>query len=116
MSLRRRGANCPAWQPCLSSKGVWPTHVRLAEQACGITDEVSVFSNGKTKVRKKYQFIATHTGRRTFATRLSLKGCPLEQIAIMMGHISGNVPNITMTSKYICARKKISKQVLALFS
>jgi integrase len=83
---------------------------------CGITDEVSVFSNGKTKVGKKYQFIATHTGRRTFATLLSLKGCPLEQIAIMMGHISGNVPNITMTSNYICARKKISKQVLALFS
>lgn len=105
MLLRRRGGSCPARQSYLSSNVVWPTSARMAEQACGITDEVSVFSNGKTKVGKKHQFIATHTGRKAFATLLSPKGCPLEQIAIMMGHISENVPNITMTSNYICALK-----------
>lgn len=46
---------------------------------------------------------------------LSLRGCPLEQIALMMGHVSGNVPNISMTANYVCDRKKISKSVISLF-
>ena len=82
---------------------------------CGINTEVSVYHAGKNLTGPKYKFIASHTGRRTFATQLSLKGCPLEQIAIMMGHVSGNTPNIAMTSGYICAKKKISKNVLAMF-
>lgn len=81
----------------------------------GITREVSVYRRGRSETGPKYRFVSTHTGRRTFATILSLKGCPLEQISMMMGHISGNVPNISMTSGYICARGKISNDVLTLF-
>lgn len=82
---------------------------------CGIDEETTVYKAGKNMTGPKWQFIATHTGRRTFATLLSLKGCPLEQIALMMGHISGNTPNVNMTAGYICARKKISKTVINLF-
>lgn len=82
----------------------------------GIISRVTVYKRGKSDSGPKWRFITSHTGRRTFATVLSLKGCPLEQIALMMGHVSGNVPNITMTANYICDRKKISKSVLALFT
>lgn len=82
----------------------------------GMTEEVTCYKKGESTTGPKWQFVATHTGRRTFATILSLKGCPLEQIAIMMGHVNGNVPNISMTAGYICAKKKINKSVLALFN
>lgn len=83
---------------------------------CGIVEMVTAYKAGVSSTKPKYKFIASHTGRRTFATILSLKGCPLDQIAIMMGHMSGNTPNVTMTAGYICARKKISKGVLAMFN
>lgn len=82
----------------------------------GMTDEVTCYKKGKSMTGEKWEFVATHTGRRTFATILSLKGCPLEQISLMMGHVNGNVPNISMTAGYICAKKKINKSVLALFN
>lgn len=64
----------------------------------------------------KYKCVSTHTGRRTFPTLLSLRGCPMEQVAMMKGHINGNTPNVAMTVGYICSRKKISKGVLAMFN
>lgn len=82
---------------------------------CGITQPVTEYKAGKTVTRPKYMCVTSHTGRRTFATILSLKGCPLDQIALMMGHMNGNVPNVTMTAGYIRERKKISKAVLAIF-
>lgn len=91
------------------------TTLRSICRKCGINAEVVVYHAGKTLTGPKWKFVASHTGRRTFATVLSLRGCPLEQIAIMMGHVSGNVPNITMTAGYICDRKRINKSVITLF-
>lgn len=90
--------------------------IRTICRNIGMTDEVTCYKKGMSMTGEKWRFVATHTGRRTFATILSLKGCPLEQIAIMMGHVNGNVPNISMTAGYICAKKKINKSVLALFN
>lgn len=90
--------------------------IRRICKSIGLTDEVTVYRHGKTETGPKWRFVATHTGRRTFATILSLKGCPLEQIALMMGHMTGNVPNVSMTAGYICAKKKINKSVLELFT
>lgn len=83
---------------------------------CGIVEQVTTFKAGRSRTLPKYKCVSTHTGRRTFATLLSLRGCPMEQIAIMMGHVNGNTPNVAMTAGYICARKKISKGVLAMFN
>jgi len=83
---------------------------------CGIDERTTVFSQGKSKTGKKYEFVTSHTGRRSFATNLFLRGCPLDQIAIMMGHVNGNTPNITMTANYICAKRSISKAVINLFN
>ena len=82
---------------------------------CGIDEEVTVYREGRSSTGPKWKFVASHTARRTFSTLLYLKGCPLDQIAIMMGHVSGNTPNIQMTAKYICAKKKVNKQVLSMF-
>lgn len=82
----------------------------------GITDMVTVYKSGKSFSGPKWKFVTSHTGRRTFATILSLKGCQIEQIAEMMGHMSGNMPNISMTANYICARRQLNKSVLALFN
>lgn len=106
----------------------WPESLRKARmdhlnptiqkicRNCGITEKVTTYKAGRSETRPKYQCVASHTGRRTFATILSLRGCPLDQIAIMMGHMSGNTPNVAMTAGYVCARRKISKGVLAMFN
>lgn len=83
---------------------------------CGIVTEVAVYTHGRSQTGPKWKFIASHTGRRTFATLLSLKGCPLDQIAIMMGHMSGNIPNVSMTAAYICEKKRINKSIISFFN
>ena len=63
----------------------------------------------------KYRFVSSHTGRRSFATNLSKKGVPLEQIAVMMGHTSNGMPNIQMTQRYIVGKTEIDSNTLRLF-
>lgn len=84
-------------------------------RACDIDDNVKVFSKGKEESGPKWNFVSSHTGRRSFATNLSLKGIPLEQIALMMGHMSGNTPNIQMTQNYIVAKPKLDNKVFRIF-
>lgn len=82
---------------------------------CNIVTPVTVYYAGKSVTKPKYKLIASHTGRRTFATLLSLKGCQIEQIAQMMGHMNGNVPNISMTAGYILAQRHITKSTYNYF-
>ena len=82
---------------------------------CGIVSWVKVYHGGKEYEGRKYHFVSTHTGRRSFATNLARKGVTLEQIALMMGHMNGNVPNIEMTKRYVCEKLEIDKKVLRFF-
>lgn len=82
---------------------------------CGIVAPVKVFHAGKELTGRKYNFVSSHTGRRSFATNLSRKGASLEQIAIMMGHMTGNVPNTDMTRRYICEKMELDAKVFKLF-
>lgn len=90
---------------------------RLREmcQWCGIVSWTKVYHGGKEYEGRKYHFVSTHTGRRSFATNLAQKGVTLEQIALMMGHMNGNVPNIEMTKRYVCEKLEIDKKVLRFF-
>ena len=90
-------------------------NIRLMCQSCGIDTAVKVFQAGHDRRGHKYEFVSTHTGRRSFATNLALKGVALEQIAMMMGHMSGNVPNIAMTQRYIVSRIALSPEAFAAF-
>ena len=71
--------------------------------------------SGKEQSGKKFRFVTSHTGRRSFATNLLKKGVPIEQIAIMMGHISGGKPNVTMTQRYIVGETEINSETMRLF-
>lgn len=82
---------------------------------CGIDARVKVFKCGKYESGPKYKFVSSHTGRRSFATNLSKKGVPVEQIAIMMGHANGGKPNIEMTQRYIVGKTNIDTRTLRVF-
>lgn len=72
--------------------------IRRIAQKCGITDKVKVFKAGETKEGEKWEYISSHTSRRTFATLLYLRGVDLYTISKMIGH------NSTKTTEgYICA-------------
>lgn len=107
--------------PCspLEPKGMttWTYNVILQRicKACGINERCKVFEAGKEEIGRKWTFVSSHTGRRSFATNLAKRGVSLEQIAMMMGHMAGNVPNVTMTQRYIVGSLKIDAKVIAMF-
>lgn len=83
---------------------------------CGIRSKVVVFHGGKSITDEKWKFVGSHTGRKSFVTNLHLAGVSIEDIAVMVGHISGGKPNITMTYGYCEAPRKISKAIYAFFT
>lgn len=102
-------------EPKTASTATYNAAVRDICRACGIDTPVKVFTAGREKRGHKWEFVTTHTGRRSFATNLALKGVPLEQIALLMGHMNGNVPNIAMTQRYIVGRIGLSPEAFAAF-
>ena len=82
----------------------------------GMTQQVTLFKAGRIQTLPKYMFAMSHTGRRTFCTRLAMKGCRLERISMMAGHLNGNQPNTEMTKKYIKEWKPIDDSVVQLFN
>ena len=82
---------------------------------CGINANTKVFRAGKEETGRKNRFVSSHTGRRSFATNLSKKGVPVEQIAVMMGHTSNGKPNIQMTMRYIVGKTEIDSNTLRIF-
>lgn len=84
-------------------------------KSCGIDDPVKVFQKGKERHGRKWQFVTSHTGRRSFATNLSKKGVSIDQISLLMGHMNGNVPNIQMTQRYIVGKMTINSEVMRIF-
>lgn len=63
-----------------------------------IEEDVIVRRGEKMMRGPKYEFIKTHTGRRTAITRWATLGIPAPEIQTMAGHSS-----ITTTNRYICA-------------
>ena len=80
-------------------------------EACNIDTLCTVRRRGKSETGWKWQFVSSHTARRSFATNLYLAGVSLEDVAMLMGHGT----NIETTKRYICAERKISSNVLAYF-
>lgn len=90
-------------------------NIREICRICDINDRVKIFSKGEYLTGPKWKFVSSHTGRRSFATNLSLKGVSIEQISLMMGHMNGNVPNIQMTQRYIVGKMKLDYSVFKVF-
>ena len=63
----------------------------------GINENMKLFRRGKDEVGEKWQFVASHTARRSFATNLAELNVPILQIAKRMGHT-----DVKTTYRYIC--------------
>lgn len=85
--------------------------IRAICRKCGIDEKVRLFRRGKNETGEKWEFIASHTARRSFATNLAELGVPLLQIAKRMGH-----SDIKMTQGYICSGiGKLSGRAISFF-
>lgn len=76
------------------------TYNRIIRNICkkvGITDNVKVFKAGKECEGEKWEYVSSHTARRSCASNLYLKGLDLYTISRFLGHSSTD-----MTSRYIC--------------
>lgn len=72
--------------------------IRRICKKCGITDKVKVFKAGETKEGEKWEYVSSHTSRRSFASNLYLRGVDLYTISRFLGHSSTRT-----TAGYICA-------------
>ena len=79
---------------------------------CHIDDSTELFRRGKYESGLKWQFVSSHTGRRSFATNLFMHSAHPSTIAHMMGHSS---PEITMR-RYIIGHFEADKDVMTFFN
>lgn len=83
---------------------------RVAEK-CSINEPVTIFYHGQMQTRPKYEYLGTHSARRTFASVLAAKGVPVAEISNFMGHT-----NTAMTERYIKVDSKcVSPAAMAFF-
>lgn len=85
--------------------------IRRICRNCGICEQVKLFQKGKEMIGEKWQFVASHTGRRSIASDLYLHGVDPHGISKILGH-SG----IAMTERYICSKRELSQEALSFFS
>lgn len=87
------------------------SYVKEVCQLAGINEacEKTVYhgQNEETQIYPKHELITTHTGRRTFATNLLLKGLPAETVMQFTGHLSYaafrkyiNIPQATKMASF----------------
>lgn len=78
----------------------------------GITQIVKCMKGIGESKGEKYKYVTSHTGRRSFATNLYLRGCDIYTISRMLGHTS-----VEMTANnYICSPiRELSSNVMEYF-
>lgn len=87
------------------------TTIREICRKVGINERLKLYRAGEFVEGAKYEFISSHTARRSFATNLYLRGADLYAISKMMGHSS-----VTMTEGYIsCGLRDLSDNILDYF-
>lgn len=76
-----------------------------------ISEKIKLYQAGEFTEGPKWQYVSSHTARRSFATNLYLRGADLYTISLLMGHSSTQ-----MTERYIvCGLKKIPEKVIEYF-
>lgn len=85
--------------------------IRNICRKCGIIDKVKVFKAGKEMEGEKWEYVSSHTARRSCASNLYLKGLDLYTISRFLGHSSAD-----MTAKYIvCGIRELPQEAKAYF-
>lgn len=72
--------------------------IRRICKKCGIIDKVKVFKAGEEREGEKWEYVSSHTARRTCATLLYLRGVDLYTISKILGH-----SDVKTTQNYIKA-------------
>lgn len=86
-------------------------NIRNICRKVGINEPVKIFKAGKEVEGEKWEFVSSHTARRSFATNLYLRGADLYSISQMMGHSS-----VEMTQNYLCCGlREQSERVMDYF-
>ena len=77
----------------------------------GVKQIVKVFKAGNEMTGEKWQFCSSHTGRRSFASNMYLKGVDLFTISKLMGH-----SDVSMTQNYVvCGIRQLPTEALEYF-
>ena len=85
--------------------------IRRILRNAGVKQIVKVFKAGNEMTGEKWQFCSSHTGRRSFASNMYLKGVDLFTISKLMGHAS-----VEQSSKYIvCGIRQLPVQAMEYF-
>ena len=85
--------------------------IKAVCQKAGVTSEVSLYTRGEFKSGQKWEFIGSHTARRSFVTNLYKRGVDIYTISRLCGHSS-----VEMTKKYICCGPIVSNSVIDYFN
>lgn len=88
---------------------------RIIRRICrnlGFNESVTLYCNGRTQTKPKYEWITMHSSRRSFVTALALRGVPIEVIAKLAGHVSSQ----TTSKHYVCIdTKKLSDDAMVFY-
>lgn len=77
---------------------------------CGINERIAIFRHGENTTGEKWEYVSSHTGRRSFATNLFLRNVDITIIQRFMGHSDPKI-----TQGYICAQKPVDENVMSFF-
>lgn len=86
--------------------------IRNICRAVRIDESVTIFRRGESQTAPKYEFVSTHTGRRSFATNLFTLGVDPYAISRYMGHSS---PDITVKT-YIIGYREDDENAVKFFN
>ena len=86
--------------------------IRSVCRMSGISERIKLYQAGELTEGEKWEYVTSHTARRSFATNLYLRGADLYSISVLMGHSS-----TAMTERYIvCGLRKMPENVIAYFT
>lgn len=78
----------------------------------GICSEIKIFYHGEMEKRPKYEFVGSHTARRSFCSNLARHGTDIYTISSLAGHDR----NIIMTQRYIIPDvDELSRETMSFF-
>lgn len=90
---------------------VYNDTIREICRKCGIDREVTIFRRGHETTAPKYEFISSHTARRSGATNVYLRGGEILQVSRLMGHT-----NVHTTQRYLVGNRELSDEVMGFFN
>lgn len=92
------------------SDNTYNKNIRDICRNCGITQKVKLFRHGIDCEGEKWEYISSHSARRSCASNLYVLGCDLLTISKILGHTS-----IETTKNYICAPMNLNERVMNYF-